>query len=55
DVHAKIEAMKVDSIAYDVAALMRSHKEGGLKGVAQVLSMLPVEEKEQVLKYLARA
>ncbi|KAJ9625548.1 acetyl-coenzyme-A carboxylase [Taxawa tesnikishii (nom. ined.)] len=55
DVHGKIEAMKTDSIAYDVAALMRSSKEGGLKGVAQVMSMLPIEEKQEVLKYLSKA
>lgn len=55
DVHSKIEALKAESIAYDVAALMRSNKDGGLKGVAQVLSMLPVEEKEEVLKWLAKA
>lgn len=55
DVHAKIEAMKSDTVAYDVAALLRSNKDGGLKGVAQVLSMLPVEEKEEVLKWLAKA
>lgn len=51
----KIDAIKTDAIAYDVAALMRSHKSGGLKGVAQVLSMLPVEEKEEVLKWLHSA
>jgi acetyl-CoA carboxylase/biotin carboxylase 1 len=51
----KIEAIKTDTVAYDVAALMRSHKNGGLKGVAQVLSMLPVEEKEEVLKWLHSA
>ena len=51
----KIEAMKTDAIAYDVAALMRSHKSGGLKGVAQVLSMLPVDEKEEVLSWLRKA
>jgi len=53
-IHEKIEAMKTDAIAYDVASLMRSNKQGGLKGVAQVLSMLPVEEKEEVLKWLRK-
>jgi acetyl-CoA carboxylase / biotin carboxylase 1 len=53
-IHDKIEAMKVDTIAYDVAALMRSNKNGGLKGVAQVLSMLPVDEKQEVLKWLSK-
>ena len=55
EVHAKTEAMKTDAVAYDVAALLRSSKEGGLKGVAQMLGMLPVEEKESVLKYLSKA
>ncbi|KAK0320955.1 acetyl-coenzyme-A carboxylase [Friedmanniomyces endolithicus] len=54
-IHDKIEAMKSDTVAYDVAALMRSNKNGGLKGVAQVLGMLPVAEKEEVLKYLRNA
>ena len=55
EVHAKVEEMKSAGVAYDVAALMRSNKEGGLKGVAQVLGMLPVEEKEAVIKALAKA
>lgn len=55
EVHTKIEALKTDSIAYDVAALLRSNKDGGLKGVAQVLSMLPVDEKEEILKWLSKA
>ena len=50
----KIENLKTESIAYDVASLLRSNKNGGLKGVAQVLSMLPVDEKEEVLKWLSK-
>ncbi|KAF2482716.1 acetyl-CoA carboxylase acc1 [Neohortaea acidophila] len=50
----KIEGVKTDAIAFDVAALLRSNKNGGLKGVAQVLSMLPVEEKEEVLAWLKK-
>ncbi|KAK4561411.1 acetyl-coenzyme-A carboxylase [Recurvomyces mirabilis] len=53
-VSEKIEQVKTDSIAYDVAALMRSNKNGGLKGVAQVLSILPIDEKQEVLKWLAK-
>ncbi|KAL2005413.1 hypothetical protein VTN00DRAFT_2624 [Thermoascus crustaceus] len=52
-VSAKIESLKADSVAYDVAQLLMGNKEGGLRGVQQVLSMLPVEEKENVLKYLS--
>ncbi|KAL1988453.1 hypothetical protein VTN96DRAFT_9508 [Rasamsonia emersonii] len=52
-IYSKIEALKTESVAYDVAQLLMSNKEGGLKGVQQVLSMLPVEERESVLKYLS--
>lgn len=55
DVHTRVEALKSEGVAFDVAALLRSNKEGGLKGVAQVLSMLPMEEKEAVLKALGKA
>lgn len=55
EIHTRVEALKTDAVAYDVASLMRSNKDGGLKGVAQVLSMLPVEEKEAVLKALSKA
>lgn len=53
EVHIKMERLRSEGIATDVANLLRGNKEGGLKGVKQVLSMLPVEEKEAVLKYLA--
>jgi acetyl-CoA carboxylase/biotin carboxylase 1 len=51
-IQMKIEALKTDSVATEIAQLLISNKEGGLKGVQQVLSMLPVEEREAVLKYL---
>ena len=54
-VHAKVEAMRADGVAFDVAALMRGNKDGGLKGVKQVLDMLPVAEREEVMKYLTSA
>ena len=53
-VHEKIENLKMEGIAYDVAELLRSNKQGGLRGVAQVLSMLPVEEKQEVLQWLSK-
>ena len=49
------EQLKQESVASDIAALLRGNKDGGLKGVAQVLSMLPVSEKESVLKFLSSA
>jgi acetyl-CoA carboxylase/biotin carboxylase 1 len=51
-IYSKIEELKTDTIASDVAQLLIGNKEGGLKGVQQVLSMLPAEERESVLKYL---
>ncbi|PLB47135.1 hypothetical protein P170DRAFT_363677 [Aspergillus steynii IBT 23096] len=49
----KVESLQTQRVAADVAQLLISDKDGGLKGVKQVLSMLPVEEKEAVLKLLA--
>jgi len=54
-VNEKLDALRREGIAADVASLLRKDRDGGLKGVAQMLSMLPVEEKEQLLKMLAKA
>ena len=54
-VNARLDALKSEGVALDIAALMRGNKEGGLKGVKQVLGMLPVEERDSVLKYLSEA
>ena len=53
-VQGKIEEMRAEGVAFDVAQLLARDQEGALKGVAQVLGMLPVEEKERVLKYLSQ-
>ncbi|KAL8690201.1 MAG: hypothetical protein Q9218_004295 [Villophora microphyllina] len=52
-VNTKVDTLQSEGIASDVASLMRSNKNGGLAGVKQVLSMLPVEEREEVLKQLS--
>ncbi|KAJ5502949.1 ATP-grasp fold subdomain 1 [Penicillium fimorum] len=54
-VQSKIETLRTDGVASEVAQLLIGNKEGGLRGVQQVLSMLPVEERENVLKYLGSA
>lgn len=54
-IFGRIEAMRTEGIASEVAQLLMSNKDGGLKGVQQVLSMLPVEEKEAVLQFLAQS
>lgn len=51
-IQTKIDGLKTESVAGDVAKLLIGNKEGGLRGIQQVLSMLPVEERESVLKYL---
>jgi acetyl-CoA carboxylase/biotin carboxylase 1 len=51
-VQAKVESLRTEGVASEVAQLLIGNKEGGLRGVQQVLSMLPVEEREDVLKYL---
>jgi len=51
-VQTKVELLRTDGVASEVAQLLIGNKEGGLRGVQQVLSMLPVEERENVLKYL---
>ncbi|KAJ6098906.1 hypothetical protein N7467_000441 [Penicillium canescens] len=54
-VQNKVEALRTEGVASEVAQLLIGNKEGGLRGVQQVLSMLPVEERENVLKYLGSA
>lgn len=52
-VHEKVEALKSEGVAFDIATLLRSNGRGGLNGVKQVLSMLPIEEREEALKFLS--
>lgn len=51
----KVDALKSETIAFDIASLLRSDKEGGLKGLKTALSMMPVEEREETLKFLRSA
>jgi acetyl-CoA carboxylase/biotin carboxylase 1 len=53
-VHEKVEALKTEGVAFDVASLLRGNSKGGLKGVQQVLSMLPANEREEALKFLSQ-
>lgn len=54
-VQGKVESLRTEGVAAEVAQLLIGNKEGGLRGVQQVLSMLPVGERENVLKYLGSA
>lgn len=55
EINAKVEQLRREGVAWDVASLLRKDKEGGLSGVSQVLAMLPTAEKEEVLKMLSKA
>jgi acetyl-CoA carboxylase/biotin carboxylase 1 len=51
-IQEKIESLKSQAVASQIADILFSNRESGLKGIQQALSFLPVEEKEAVLKYL---
>ena len=55
EVMNKVNGLVTEGVAIDVASLLLGNKEGGLKGVKQVLEKLPVEEREGVLKFLRSA
>jgi len=55
DVYAKIEAVKSDAISKKVAELLMANKDGGLKGVREVLSLVPTNERENLVRYLTGA
>ncbi|KAL9636419.1 MAG: hypothetical protein Q9164_002839 [Protoblastenia rupestris] len=52
NVHTKLEGLKSEGVAYDIAAMMSVNKEGGLKGLKQVLETMPVQEREEAFKFL---
>lgn len=55
DVYAKIDAYKTDTVSKKVAELLMSNKDGGLKGVREVLSLVPTNERDALVKYLTGA
>ena len=52
EVYAKIDAFKTDAVSKKVAELLMANKDGGLKGVREVLSLVPTGEREQLVRYL---
>ncbi|KJZ76419.1 Acetyl-CoA carboxylase [Hirsutella minnesotensis 3608] len=48
----KVEALKAETLSTEVSEVVRGHKEAGWKGVRDVLRVMPVEEREAILKYL---
>ncbi|KAF1971051.1 acetyl-CoA carboxylase [Bimuria novae-zelandiae CBS 107.79] len=54
-IHERVEALKRDTVAIEVATMIRTNREGGVKGLMTLLSTLPTSEKEELLKMLTRA
>ena len=52
DIYAKIDAIKTEGVAKQVSQLLLQSKEGGLKGVKEVLETIPTSEREEVIKFL---
>lgn len=52
EVYAKVDAVKTEAVSKKVAELLLNNKEAGLKGVRQILSLVPTSEREQLVKYL---
>lgn len=48
----KVEALKAETLATELADVVRKNKEAGFKGVREVLRVMPVEEREALLKFL---
>jgi acetyl-CoA carboxylase/biotin carboxylase 1 len=48
----KVEAMRAENLAAEISSVVRSNKTAGLRGLRDVLRTMPVDEREQVLKFL---
>ena len=55
DVYAKIDGVKTEGVSKKVMELLMGNKDGGLKGVREVLSLVPTNEREGLVKYLLGA
>lgn len=55
DIYARIDGVKSEATSKKVAELLMANKEGGLKGVREVLSLVPTSEREALVKYLTGA
>ena len=52
NVQSKIDGLKSEGVAFDIANLLNANREGGMKGLKQFLETMPVEEREAAFKYL---
>lgn len=48
----KVDALKAENLAAEIAEVVRGQKKAGWKGVREVLRVMPVDERDAILKYL---
>ncbi|XXG96784.1 hypothetical protein Hte_003075 [Hypoxylon texense] len=51
-IETKVEQIKADAVSREMADLLRADKASALKGLKDMLHMMPVGEREEVMKYL---
>ncbi|KAH9883510.1 ClpP/crotonase-like domain-containing protein [Xylariomycetidae sp. FL2044] len=51
-VSTKLEQLKAETVSREMATLLRGDKASALKGLRDMLHMMPVGEREEVMKYL---
>lgn len=52
NVQAKMDGLKSEGAAYDIANLLSVNREGSMKGLKQFLETMPIQEREEAFKYL---
>ncbi|KAM3450478.1 hypothetical protein MY3296_006041 [Beauveria thailandica] len=48
----KVEALKAEKLSGELAEVVRRNKEAGFKGIREVLRVMPLEERDAILKFL---
>lgn len=51
-VQAKLDGLKSEGAVLDIANLLSANREGSMKGLKQFLETMPIQEKEEALRYL---
>ncbi|KAI2617262.1 acetyl-CoA carboxylase [Hypomontagnella submonticulosa] len=52
-IEGKIESIRAETVARDMAGLLRTDKGSALKGLKDMLHMMPVDEREEIMKFLS--
>ncbi|KAI0181126.1 acetyl-CoA carboxylase [Hypoxylon sp. FL1284] len=51
-IETKVQQIKADAVSREMASLLQSDKASALKGLKDMLHMMPIGEREEVMKYL---